>query len=64
MPASVVIQTTAPRMTATPATVNTLYRPVRAMNPAVPWMVRMMPTVMGTSSRPDTVADSPELICR
>src|SRR3954466_6206998 len=34
------------------------------MNPAEPWIVTMMPAVIGSMSRPDVVADSPELICR
>jgi hypothetical protein len=63
-PASVVSHSTAARISATPATVNTLYRPVRWMKPAEPWMVRMMPAVIGSMSRPEFAADSPELICR
>ena len=34
------------------------------MNPAELWMVRMMPAVIGSISRPEFAADSPELICR
>src|SRR3954471_22615859 len=34
------------------------------MNPADPWMVRMMPATIGSSSRPELAADRPELICR
>src|SRR4051794_9097870 len=63
-PDSEVSQIIAVMITATPATVKILYRPVRAMNPAEPWMVRMMPAVIGSMSRPEFAADSPELICR
>jgi hypothetical protein len=28
------------------------------------WIVRMMPTVIGSMSRPELAAESPELICR
>ena len=42
-PDSVVIQTIAAMITATPATVKILYRPVLAMNVAELWIVRMMP---------------------
>src|SRR4051794_30542078 len=34
------------------------------MNPAEPWMVRMIPAVIGSMSRPELAAESPELICR
>src|SRR3954451_22195658 len=34
------------------------------MNPADPWMVRMMPATIGSISRPELAADRPELICR
>ena len=59
-----VIQIIAAMITATPATVKILYRPVLAMKVAELWMVRMMPTVIGSISRPEFAADSPELICR
>src|SRR3712207_7798512 len=42
-PSSVVIHTIAAVITATPATVKTLYRPVLAMTEAELWMVTMMP---------------------
>src|SRR3954447_1905549 len=63
-PDSEVSQIIALMITATPATVKILYRPVRAMNPAELWMVVMMPAVIGSMSRPEFAADSPELICR
>ena len=63
-PDSVVIQIIAVMITATPATVNTLYRPVRMMIVAEPWMVTMMPATIGTISRPELAADRPEAICR
>src|SRR3954470_6804338 len=34
------------------------------MNPADPWMVRMMPATIGSIIRPELTADRPELICR
>src|SRR3954452_16605590 len=64
LPDRVVIQTIAARITATPAMVKTLYRPDVRMTWAEPWMVTMMPAVIGSMSRPELAAESPELICR
>src|SRR3712207_2106151 len=63
-PDSVVIQTIVARITATPAIVNRLYRPSLRISDAELWMVRMIPAVIGSMSRPESAADSPELICR
>ena len=51
-------------MTSVPATGNHLYRPNRLISCPDTIEVKMMPTIIGSISRPDAVGVSPLTICR